>query len=327
MNASRMRLTVLFASAIGMMGLTLAPSKEFLNKSVQFMIRSFDTLMTHHEWNQQFNARPEFVEELNQKPSKPVLDPSTLRTEELLDHIMASSHRELGNRQRDIFRHPKETLLFFGITENMTVVEVWPYGGWYTEILAPLLRNRGKLYAASFALGSKQIAPYQKHLHEQFIQKLNEAPAFYDRVVVTALDAPEFSAIAPKASADLVLTFQNIHNWVSRNNATETFQAMYEALKPGGVLGIVEHRGHAGSPGQQEIKNGYVSEDHVVALAREAGFTLVGNSEINANPKDSKNHPNGVWTLPPTLALGEKDRAKYLEIGESDKMTLKFVKE
>jgi predicted methyltransferase len=247
-------------------------------------------------------------------------------TEMLLDQAIAGNHRETKNAARDVYRHPKETLLFFGLEANMTVVEIWPGGGWYTEILAPVLRDKGKLYAANLALKSKATPDIRGEIGREYLKKLAQHPDIYDRINLTELQAPEFTAIAPRGSADLVLTFRNVHNWAKDGNADATFKAFYDTLKPGGILGVTDHRAKPGTPLQDMIRSGYLTEDYVIGLAQLAGFQLVAKSEINANPKDTKDHPKGVWTLPPTLRLGDQDREKYLAIGESDRMTLKFAK-
>ena len=247
-------------------------------------------------------------------------------TELLLDQAIAGNHREAKNKARDIYRHPKETLQFFGLEANMTVVEIWPGGGWYTELLAPVLRDNGKLYAAGLALQSKTVPEIRTEIGQQYLKKLAQHPEIYDKVTLTELQAPEYTTIAPRGSADMVLTFRNAHNWAKDGNADATFKAFYDALKPGGILGVVDHRAKPGTPLQDMIRSGYLTEDYVIALARRAGFRLVAKSEINTNPKDTKDYPKGVWTLPPTLRLGNQDREKYLAIGESDRMTLKFVK-
>ncbi len=207
----------------------------------------------------------------------------------------------------------------------MTVVEIWPGGaGWYTEILAPFLKDRGKLYAAHFA-GDSSVPYFQKNL-KKFVNKIKIQPEIYGKLELTELDPPKKQVIAPEASADRVLTFRNVHNWMKNGTAEKVFQAMYKALKPGGILGIVEHRGNDSLPQDPKALTGYVREDYVIELAQKSGFILLAKSEINANPKDTKSHPKGVWTLPPTLRLKEQDREKYQAIGESDRMTLKFIK-
>ena len=244
---------------------------------------------------------------------------------DLLAGILTGEHRKTENKARDQYRHPKQTLEFFGVTENMTVVEIWPgQGGWYTEILAPLLRDQGKLYAAQFDPNSK-IAFFQNS-HHKFQQKLLSHPKIYDQVAVTILQPPSHLDIAPAGSVDRVLTFRNIHNWMKADQADAVFAAIFRALKPGGILGIVEHRGTSGSVQDKRALSGYVNEKTVATLANKAGFKLIDKSEINANPVDNHNHAKGVWTLPPTLRLQDKDRGKYLAIGESDRMTLKFIK-
>jgi predicted methyltransferase len=247
-------------------------------------------------------------------------------TAELIEKWMEGSHRAPGNAARNPYRHPKETLSFLGLEPSMTVVEIWPSGGWYTEILAPVLRDQGKYYAAGFALTAKRTPEWRKKMQQDFQDKLGARPDLYDRVIVTELSIPERTEMAPAGSADMVLTFRNVHNWMKGDYAPAMFEAAFEALKPGGVLGVVEHRAPKSTSREHMIESGYVTEAHIKKLAKEAGFRFVGSSEANANPRDTANHPAGVWTLPPTLRLGEKDRAKYLAIGESDRMTLRFVR-
>lgn len=238
--------------------------------------------------------------------------------------VLAGEQRSAENRARDQWRHPAATLEFFGIRPDMTVVELWPGRGWYTEILAPYLREQGKLYAAHFPPQAEQ--EYYRRGRAAFDAMLAANPAVYDRVEVSELAPPAVLAIAPAGSADAVLTFRNLHNWYGMGAEVAVLKAAYAALKPGGVLGIVEHRAAADATTEQMKQSGYMSEDVVIAAARAAGFELEDKSEINANPRDTREHPKGVWTLPPTLALGEVDRERYLAIGESDRMTLRFRK-
>ena len=242
-----------------------------------------------------------------------------------IQDAMSGSHRSAEHKARDIYRHPLQTLEFFAVKPDMTVVEIWPGGsGWYTEILAPYVKKQGKLYAAHFAADS-DIAYFQKNL-KKFIDKTKAQPDIYSDIVLTELNPPNKLSIAPKGSADRVLTFRNVHNWIERGKADEFFKAMFQVLKPGGILGVVEHRNSVNQRQDPKAESGYVTEDNVIRLAKKAGFKLLAKSEINANPKDTKNHPKGVWTLPPTLRLNNLDREKYLAIGESDRMTLKFLK-
>jgi predicted methyltransferase len=248
-------------------------------------------------------------------PHSPAAQPTGAdNTTATLTAILAGAHRPDSEKTRDQYRHPLETLTWFGIKDDMTVVEIWPGGGWYTAILAPFLKERGTYYAAV----SENAQPFK--------DKLAANPDLYSKVIVTELAPPQKTDIAPAGSADMVLTFRNVHNWMNRGYAEDVFKAMYRALKPGGVLGVVEHRGNPAVPQDRQAASGYVTEEHTIKLAEAAGFQLVGRSEINANPKDTKDHPQGVWTLPPVLRMKDVDREKYLAIGESDRMTLKFVK-
>ncbi len=243
-----------------------------------------------------------------------------------LDQVIAGEHRDPKNAARDQHRHPKGALEFFGIRPDMTVVEIWPSAGWWTEILAPYLKDEGKYYAAWFATGSPNTPGYLTQLEKRFDGMVASKPELYGKVVKTRLLPPDFVDIAPKGSADMVLTFRNVHNWAKAGTADMMFKTFYDALKSGGVLGVVDHRAKPGTPFQQQIDSGYITEKYVIETAELAGFRFAGSSEVNANPKDTKDHPGGVWSLPPTLRQGDTDRAKYLGIGESDRMTLKFVK-
>ncbi len=239
-----------------------------------------------------------------------------------LTEVIAGDHRSAENKARDKYRNPYETLTFFGIKPDMTVVEIYPGRGWYTEILAPYLKGSGTLYAAEHP-GDPSYEAVQKSL-EAFDQKVKDAPELYGEVKRTKLTKD--GDIAPPGSADLVVTFRNVHSWMGSGTENEAFAAMFRALKPGGVLGVVQHRGDAKVAQDPKAGKGYVNEDYVIALAKKAGCELAEKSEINANPKDTKDYPKGVWTLPPSFRLGDEDREKYAAIGESDRMTLKFVR-
>ena len=253
---------------------------------------------------------------------------SQTATADSLRQAVDADHRTPAYVERDAFRHPYETLQFFGLTPDMTVVELWPGGGWYSEILAPYLKQGGKLYAAHFDPNSE--VGYFRNSLQRYQQKLDEKPQIYSDVSTTVFDPPQQLDIAPAGSADAVLTFRNVHNWYMRGGGSErldaAFAAMYTALKPGGILGIVDHRLPASRPLNEQDKSGYMREDFVIETATKAGFQLVARSEINANPLDLADHPKGVWTLPPALRGPKEDMHKYLSIGESDRMTLKFIK-
>lgn len=241
-----------------------------------------------------------------------------------LDPILSAAHRSPEQRARDPYRHPKATLEFFGLTPTMKVVEIWPGNGWYTEILAPLLRDRGQLYTAQLDPAGGE---YAKKTVDDFRAKLASRPDLYDKVIVTTLAAPPSKEpIAPAGTLDMVVTFRNLHNWMMFGWQREALQSMYAALKPGGVLGVVEHRGNPQLPQDPRAASGYVNEEYAVELIESVGFELVGRSPINANPRDTKDYERGVWALPPNFANGAKDRARYAGIGESDRFTLKFVK-
>lgn len=243
---------------------------------------------------------------------------------ESLQSVLTGQHRTEANMARDDARHPVETLTFFGVTETDTLAEITPGGGWYTEILAPLVREKGMLYAVHFAADS-EVAYYQRS-RNGFLEKLAADPAVYDKVKVTEFVPGTPVRMAPLGQVDKVLTFRNVHNWLKAGNAEQAFKDFFAMLKPGGVLGVVEHRAKPGTSMDTMKVSGYVTEAEVIRLAQAAGFVLDGRSEVNANKKDRANHPKGVWSLPPSLALGEEDRDKYLAIGESDRMTLRFRK-
>lgn len=232
---------------------------------------------------------------------------------------VAAPTRTPANVARDAARHPTETLAFFGVKPGDTVVELWPGGGWYTEILAPLTQSGGgTLYAA---------APWERGLNT--VRKWQEAkPDAYGAVKLAEFPATGAGPKVPDGSADVVLTFRNVHNWRfgGMDKTAEAFQQIYAMLKPGGVLGVVEHRLPEAMDSALEEKSGYMKRSSIVAFAEAAGFKLAGESEVNANPRDTHDYEKGVWSLPPTLTNKDVDREKYVAIGESDRMTLKFVK-
>lgn len=238
-----------------------------------------------------------------------------------LDSVLAGSWRSEHNKARDVYRHPKATLQFFGLQPDKTVIEITPGGGWYTEILAPLLRDNGH-YIAAVSGGN---GGEDKQDADALRAKFKAEPAEYGKASVVIFN-PKAPVFGPPGSADMVLTFRNVHNWTMAGSAEAMFKAFYAVLKTGGTLGVVDHRAAPGATLESAKGSGYLPTDYVIKLATDAGFKLDGQSEINANPKDTKNYPKGVWTLPPTLTLGDKDRDKYLAIGESDRMTLRFVK-
>jgi predicted methyltransferase len=239
-----------------------------------------------------------------------------------IDSVLASNHRSPENKGRDAFRHPKETLAFFGLKPDMTVVEIAPGGGWYTEILAPLLKDQGKLVLAH---ADPNAGTYGRRTLGAFLTKLAGQPDVYGKAEVATFVPGKTLTVAP-GSADMVLTFRNVHNWMGGGQADAAFKQFFAALKPGGVLGVVEHRWPESGVDDPKGSKGYVKESAVIRMAEAAGFKLAARSEINANPKDTKDYAKGVWTLPPGFAEGDKDRARYAAIGESDRMTLKFVK-
>jgi predicted methyltransferase len=243
-----------------------------------------------------------------------------------LDTAVNNSARSAKFVARDKARHPLDELAFFGLTPQSTVVEIWPGGGYWTEILALFLHDRGVYYVALQGKGGSEAADAEAdELNALFRSKIEGDKATYGKVITTALGFGQ-GEIAPAGSADFVLTFRNLRNWLEEGFALEALAAFYRALKPGGVLGIEDHRGQRDAPQDPKAADGYVRQDYAIALAEKAGFTFVGSSEIDANPKDTANWPKGVWTLPPTFALGDQDRAKYAAIGEADNFVLKFRK-
>lgn len=237
--------------------------------------------------------------------------------------VLAGDHRSEANRARDVWRHPVETLDFFGVAPGQRVVEIWPGAGWYTEVLGPLLNNSGTYIAAT--PDPNGASDGMKAGLQRYKDKLAARPDLYKTTQVVAF-GPNALEFVPPNSVDRVLTFRNVHNWMAAGWAEQAFKAMFAALKPGGVLGVVEHRANNDQPQDPKAPTGYVRQDYVIKLATDAGFKLVAMSEVNSNPRDTKDYPKGVWTLPPTLSLKDQDKDKYLAIGESDRMTLRFVK-
>ena len=257
-------------------------------------------------------------------PAAPAAPPRDAATAAAIERVLAGEHRSAANRARDGWRHPVDSLLFFGIKPDMTVAELWPgAGGWYTEVLAPLLAERGRLYVAQVPATPPNA--FTDSILAAYRAKLDARPDLYGKVSITTL-GPAGGDIAPPGSCDLVLTFRNLHNWMNLGYAKEAIEAAHRALKPGGILGVVDHRADPAKPPDPRASNGYVNEAYAITLIESAGFELVGKSEINANPNDTKDYEQGVWALPPELRQGNRDRAKYEAIGESDRFTLKFRK-
>jgi predicted methyltransferase len=246
--------------------------------------------------------------------------------DDALQAAINGSQRSDANKARDGARHPLQTLEFFGITPTMTVVELNPGGGWYTEILAPYLRAQGQLIEAYPDPKSKDEENRNDAAAIQ--KKMNASPALYDKVKTATFEPPEKLNFVPNNSVDMVLTFRNVHNWVGfgDDKMQALFKGVFDGLKKGGIFGVVDHRLPAGKVQDKDASTGYVSEAYVIKIAEAAGFKLVAKSEINANPKDNADHKHGVWALPPTFANKDEDRKIYADIGESDRLTLKFVK-
>ena len=247
-------------------------------------------------------------------------------TSQLIDKALEAEHRTPSYVQRDKYRHPKETLLFFGLDPEQSIIEITPGYGWYTEILAPLVRNKGQYTYTSLKLHEK-INPYFVKLERAFKGKMEKNPDIYDQLRWVHFD-PKQPEFAPNGPVDMILTFRNVHNWAKAGSAEAMFTGFAKALKPGGTLGVVEHRAKVGTPLEKQIESGYMTEDYVVQMAQDAGFRLDAKSDINANLQDTADHPMGVWNLLPSLrGVEDDDKANIISIGESDRMTLRFVKE
>ena len=238
-----------------------------------------------------------------------------------LQAAAADPGRSSNFTARDKVRHPVEELTFFGIAPSMTVVELWPGGGYWTEILGRYLANGGTYYVALPPPGDAEEDKSIERWRARMAGQKDKLGTIHE----TTLGAGHFD-IAPPGSADLVLTFRNLHNWMDGGYAEAALAACFKALKPGGILGIEEHRGRTDKPQDPKAADGYVRQDYTIAIAKKVGFVQVTSSEINANPKDTKDYVDGVWTLPPTLSQGDKDRARYMAIGEADNFVMTFRK-
>ncbi|AQS36459.1 putative methyltransferase [Shewanella psychrophila] len=242
-----------------------------------------------------------------------------------LQQVVSSDFRQEKNVSRDNYRHPVETLKFFEIKPTDTVIELWPGGGWYAEILAPYLAAEGQYVAGNFntkPVDEKKKQGYRVKSGKKFEAWLKDNSSTLGQATTVTFEPPKFYSLGDENSVDTVLTFRNLHNWAMKGHLQPVFESAFKVLKPGGTFGVVEHRANPG----MDAKTGYMDEAEVIALAEKVGFTLIAKSEINANTKDTKNYPKGVWSLPPRLALDDLDKEKYLAIGESDRMTLKFSK-
>ena len=246
-----------------------------------------------------------------------------------IEQLANNAERSEENRARNRHRHPAQTLDFFGIQPNMSVIELWPVKGWYTEILGPYLKDEGQLTIANFktvTADDDRKANFYARLGRELSTRINNDSDYFGTVMEVPFDPKDDKSLGMPGTQDMVLTFRNIHNWDSNGVFKDVLTAAFEALKPGGVLGVVEHKADQLSNIAASAVEGYTDESYVIRVAESVGFVLEARSGINANPMDSKDHPRGVYALPPTLAMGKVDRAKYLAIGESDRMTLKFVK-
>jgi predicted methyltransferase len=237
---------------------------------------------------------------------------------------LEGAHRAPENSARDDSRHPQQTLEFFGLEDGMTVVEIAPGGGWYTEILAPLMKDNGVYHAAHHSLNAP--GSYYRNSLGKFLQKMAADPDVYGQVQITQFGAPDMVTLAPPGSADLVVGFRNVHSWLRGDSLDKTLGAAFTALKSGGTLGLVQHSTTADVTVEAMMKTGYVPQAYIVAAAEKAGFTLSSSSDINVNSKDTGDHPNGVWSLPPSFRGGETDKAIFATVGESNRVTLKFTK-
>jgi predicted methyltransferase len=236
------------------------------------------------------------------------------------------THRSTDNIARNKYRHPTQTLEFFGLSDDMTVVEIHPGGLWYTEVLAPVLKDNGKLIVAGHDISIEGQPDYRYRQQASMEKRFSDQADIFGAVEIAIFSPPNSIALGEPQSADMVVTFRNFHGWIRDGVASVNMKAFYDVLKPGGVLGVVQHRSDKPEPLASGKISGYVSEEKMIELAEAAGFVLEARSEVNANPKDSHQHPAGVWTLPPSLRLGDENREQYFNIGESDRMTMRFRK-
>ena len=260
---------------------------------------------------------------------------SDLSMEALVEATMNGGHRSEENIARNRYRHPVGTLQFLGLEKGLTVMEIWPGGGWYTEILAPVMRGHGKYIAAGWDLAVPDQPGYRERLQNGMLQTFADNPELYGEVGFVEYSPPQSASLGNANSIDLVLTFRNTHGWIGGGIAGDVYAEFARVLKPGGILGVVQHRASDGTDPAETRKAGYVSEEAIIAMAEAAGLVLEARSEVNANPADSRDHEKGVWSLPPGLAVcrdiedadGKAEcEAEYRAIGESDRMTLKFRK-
>lgn len=249
---------------------------------------------------------------------------SQREVDERLRDTVQAPHRDSANKARDQWRHPVQTLQFFEVQPNHSVLEVSPGGGWYSEILAPYLKGEGQLTLAVFS--DKSDKEYRVKMNQALKEKMAKSSEDYGKVEFVTFEPPVVGPLGKDQQYDRIVTFRNIHSWLPEKQVEEVFKEFFRVLKPGGVLGIVQHRLPETAKPDEVKTRGYVKESTVVRLAEAAGFALAAKSEINSNPKDKASHPKGVWTLAPGYALEKQDRAKYEAIGESDRMTLRFVK-
>lgn len=252
------------------------------------------------------------------------LSANTLTTE--FAAAAVGEHRSAANIARNAYRHPVKTLEFFAIEPGMSVMEISPGGMWYTEVLAPALMGRGQFIAAGYDVAIADQPEYRYRQQAAMEQRFADQPQHYAGVKIVKFSPPDSVQLGEDNSVDRVVTFRNFHGWIRDGIAQSNLEAFYAVLKPGGMLGVVQHRSDTMDTLASGKISGYVTEAAVIELAETAGFVLDAKSEINANPQDTHQHPAGVWTLPPSLRLGDQDREQYLAIGESDRMTLRFKK-